>query len=54
MTRRARRPAAGGLDVPRRGRFWFSGFDDLIAMKVTAGRPQDRIDVTTLYSSLGR
>jgi hypothetical protein len=31
------------------GRFWFSGFDDLIAIKVAAGRPQDEIDVASLY-----
>jgi hypothetical protein len=45
----ALRSAAVERDVPGAGSFWFSGFDDLIAMKVAAGRPQDEIDVTSLY-----
>jgi hypothetical protein len=35
-------------DVPGAGAFHFAGLDDLIAMKVAAGRPQDEIDVTSL------
>lgn len=45
----ALRAAAVERDVPGAGLVWFSGFDDLIAMKVAAGRPQDEIDVTSLY-----
>ncbi len=42
------REAAVEREVPDAGRFWFSGLDDLIAMKVAAGRPQDELDVTSL------
>jgi Nucleotidyl transferase AbiEii toxin, Type IV TA system len=35
-------------DVPGAGTFRFSGLDDLIAMKVAAGRPQDELDITSL------
>lgn len=35
-------------DVPGAGRFRFAGLDDLIAMKVAAGRPQDELDVSSL------
>jgi hypothetical protein len=35
-------------DVPGAGAFRFAGLDDLIAMKVAAGRPQDEIDITSL------
>jgi hypothetical protein len=45
----ALRSAAVERDVPGAGPFWFSGFDDLIAMKVAAGRPQDELDVTSLH-----
>jgi hypothetical protein len=37
------------VDVPGAGAFRFAGFDDLIAMKTAAGRPQDEIDVVSLY-----
>ena len=40
-------------EVPDAGLFWFSGFDDLIAMKVAAGRPQDQLDVTSLRRARG-
>jgi hypothetical protein len=35
-------------EVPGAGSFRFSGLDDLIAMKVAAGRPQDELDITSL------
>jgi hypothetical protein len=44
----ALRAAAVEREVPGAGPFWFSGFDDLIAMKVAAGRPQDELDITSL------
>ncbi|MEN3284739.1 MAG: hypothetical protein V7607_5879 [Solirubrobacteraceae bacterium] len=44
----ALRVAAVERDVPGAGSFWFSGLDDLIAMKVAAGRPQDELDITSL------
>jgi hypothetical protein len=47
------REAAVGRDVPGAGRFWFAGLDDLIAMKVAAGRPQDEIDVNSLERARG-
>ena len=34
------RRAAVARDVPDAGSFWFAGLDDLIAMKVAAGRPR--------------
>src|SRR4051812_25250998 len=43
----ALRSAAVERDVPEAGPFWFAGFDDLIAMKVAAARPQDELDVTS-------
>jgi hypothetical protein len=45
----ALRAGAVHRDVPGAGAFWFSGFDDLIAMKVAAGRPQDELDITSLH-----
>lgn len=45
----ALRSAAVERDVPEAGSFWFSGLDDLIAMKVAAGRPQDELDITSLH-----
>jgi hypothetical protein len=36
------------VDVPDAGQHRFAGLDDLIAMKVAAGRPQDEIDVASL------
>jgi hypothetical protein len=47
------REAAVERDVPEAGRFSFAGLDDLIAMKVAAGRPQDEIDVTSLERARG-
>lgn len=45
----ALRTGAVQRDVPGAGSFWFAGFDDLIAMKVAAGRPQDELDITSLH-----
>lgn len=42
------RRSAVEREVPGAGLFWFAGLDDLIAMKVAAGRPQDEVDVTSL------
>jgi hypothetical protein len=41
------------FEVPECGRFRFAGFDDLVAMKVAAGRPQDEFDVASLYRARG-
>jgi hypothetical protein len=49
----ALRSAAVEREVPEAGSFWFAGFDDLIAMKVAAGRPQDEVDVTSLERARG-
>jgi hypothetical protein len=35
-------------EVPNAGECLFASLDDLIAMKLAAGRPQDRIDVASL------
>jgi hypothetical protein len=35
-------------DVPGIGRVLFAGYDDLVAMKRTAGRPQDAADLHEL------
>jgi hypothetical protein len=40
-------------DVPGAGTFDFCGLDDLIAMKVAAGRPQDELDVASLLRARG-
>jgi hypothetical protein len=48
------RAGAVQRDVVGAGSFWFSGLDDLIAMKVAAGRPQDELDVTSLHRARGR
>ena len=45
----ALKAAAVQRDIPGAGSFWFAGFDDLIAMKVSAGRPQDELDITSLH-----
>jgi hypothetical protein len=50
----ALRVAAVERDVPGAGSFWFSGLDDLIAMKVAAGRPQDELDITSLQRARSR
>lgn len=47
------RAGAVGVDVPDAGRFLFAGLDDLIAMKVAAGRPQDELDVASLLRARG-
>ena len=44
----ALREGAVVRDVPGAGPFHFAGLDDLIAMKVAAGRPQDEIDIASL------
>jgi hypothetical protein len=49
----ALRASAVEREVPGAGRFWFSGLDDLIAMKVAAGRPQDELDITSLQRARG-
>jgi hypothetical protein len=36
------------------GSFRFAGLDELIAMKVAAGRPQDEIDITSLERARSR
>ncbi len=36
------------VDLPGVGRVLFAGFDDLVAMKDAAGRPEDRIDLDRL------
>jgi hypothetical protein len=40
-------------EVPDAGMFRFCGLDELIAMKVAAGRPQDEIDITSLQRARG-
>lgn len=49
----ALRAAAVEREVPGAGAFWFCGLDDLIAMKVAAGRPQDEVDITSLQRARG-
>jgi hypothetical protein len=44
----ALRAAAVEQDVPRAGGFRFCGLDELIAMKVAPGRPQDELDIPSL------
>ncbi|HEY7693318.1 MAG TPA: hypothetical protein VH816_13355 [Gaiellaceae bacterium] len=45
---RSLRSRAEFRDVPGAGRVWFAGREDLIAMKLAAGRPQDLVDVESL------
>lgn len=40
-------------EVPPAGVFRFAGLDDLLAMKVAAGRPQDEVDITSLQRARG-
>ncbi|MCP9485381.1 MAG: nucleotidyltransferase [Gaiellaceae bacterium MAG52_C11] len=48
------RAEAVGTDIPAiEATVWFAGFDDLIAMKQAAGRPQDLIDITALRMAHG-
>jgi hypothetical protein len=42
------RARAVPAQVPNAGTCLFASLDDLIAMKLAAGRPQDRIDVASL------
>lgn len=45
----ALRAASVERDVPGAGAYRFPALDDLIAMKMAAGRPQDEIDITSLH-----
>jgi hypothetical protein len=49
----ALRARAVDVDVPDAGPVLFAGLDDLIAMKVAAGRPQDELDVASLLRARG-
>ncbi len=49
----ALRDASVETEVPGAGHFRFAGLDDLIAMKVAAGRPQDQVDITSLQRARG-
>jgi hypothetical protein len=40
-------------DVPGVGRVFFAGYDDLVAMKRTAGRPEDELDLQRLEEIRG-
>jgi hypothetical protein len=40
-------------DVPGVGRVLFAGYDDLVAMKQTAGRPEDKLDLQRLDEMRG-
>jgi hypothetical protein len=42
------RPNAIDVDVPGVGRVAFAGYDDLVTMKRTAGRPEDELDLLRL------
>lgn len=42
------RPRAIDEDVPGVGRVMFAGYDDLVTMKRTAGRPEDELDLLRL------
>lgn len=42
------RPHAIDEDVPGVGRVMFAGYDDLVTMKRTAGRPEDELDLLRL------
>jgi predicted nucleotidyltransferase len=41
------------VEVPGAGTFRFAGYEDLIAMKTAAGRPQDEIDIVSLQRARG-
>jgi hypothetical protein len=47
------RAASVERDVPGAGPYRFCGLDDLIAMKVAAGRPQDELDIASLQRARG-
>ena len=49
----ALRAASVEREVPGAGTFRFCGLDDLIAMKVAAGRPQDELDIASLQRARG-
>jgi hypothetical protein len=49
----ALRTRAVEVEVAEAGRLPFAGLDDLIAMKVAAGRPQDELDVASLLRARG-
>lgn len=42
------------IELPGVGRTLFAGFEDLVAMKDAAGRPEDRIDLARMRESRGR
>lgn len=41
------------VELPDVGRVLFAGFDDLVAMKQAAGRPEDRVDLERLRELRG-
>jgi hypothetical protein len=49
----ALRARSVAYEFPGAGTFRFCGLDDLIAMKVAAGRPQDELDVASLLRARG-
>lgn len=48
------RGSAIDLLNPTAGRIWFAGRDDLIAMKRSAGRPQDLLDIERIEQEASR
>jgi len=42
------------VDLPDVGQVMFAGFDDLVAMKDAADRPEDRVDLARLREAKGR
>ena len=48
------RERAVAIDVPDAGVILFAGYEDLVAMKRAAGRPEDRLDLQRLAEARGR